>query len=76
LKAIILSKLNKDQQALQTIDLAMKIDPTNRKFYYLRGVLKLNLNDKTACDDLKKAADAGDESSTELIKKYCKGRVS
>ena len=54
----------------------MKLDPTNRKFYYLRGVLKLNLRDKSACDDLKKAADAGDESAAELMKTYCKGMKS
>jgi tetratricopeptide (TPR) repeat protein len=50
---------------------AAKVEPKNPDTYYLRGLAKLHLNDKTACNDLNTAASLGSKAAQEDVKKYC-----
>ena len=50
---------------------AVKVEPKNPDTFYLRGLAKLHLNDKTGCNDLNTAVSLGSKAAQEDLKKYC-----
>ena len=53
---------------------ALKIDPENEEVYYLRGLAKLNLKDKSgACADWNKAAALGSKEGARKQRKNIAG---
>ncbi|MBP7497250.1 MAG: hypothetical protein KA792_06280 [Bacteroidales bacterium] len=74
-----LSKLNlKDfEGALKDFDNALNLMPNYAEVFYLRGIVKdeINKRDK-ACEDWKKAEDLGMNQAKEMIKEFCNCEVS
>lgn len=67
-------KLRKSKEALPYFDAAIAAQPDYKEALGERGVAKLQLGEKSGCDDLNRAVALGEnaESVLELIKKYCK----
>jgi|GEM_PF-6432903 len=61
--------------ALKDYDQALALagnDLEKKHFYYDRGMLKLNVNDKTGCADLAKSAELGYELAKKALADSCK----
>ncbi len=69
-----LLKMRKAKEALPYFDAAIESKPTYKEALAERGVVKIQLGDKSGCDDLQKSVDLGEdaESVQEPIKTYCK----
>jgi len=51
---------------------SLEIDPSNTTYLFNRGFLRYKLGDEFGgCEDWKKATSLGDESSKEMLEKYC-----
>jgi len=65
--------LGKPQDALLDFDLALQADPEWAEAYYARAVTNIKLKqNRSACDDLRKAQEYGNDDAEQLLNKYCK----
>lgn len=65
-------RVGRNEEALQVLADAEKVDPTYSEIYRLRGLAQLQLKKNTeACENFKKAKELGNEEAQALIDKYC-----
>ncbi|MFZ2340440.1 MAG: tetratricopeptide repeat protein [Bacteroidales bacterium] len=60
------------QGAIEDFNKAIRINPSDDKSYYGRGLAKIVLNQKeSGCSDLQRALKLGNPQAKETILKYC-----
>jgi tetratricopeptide (TPR) repeat protein len=71
-RATIYEHLKLMKEALADLDRVLVINPVNSYALLYRGLYKLKLKDQSACADLKKALELGEQGALKPIKKNCK----
>ena len=64
--------MEKYEEALQDYSQAIERDDSDPDYYFNRALTQFYLNlNESACSDLKKAAQLGDEQATQYIGEFC-----
>jgi len=58
--------------SIEDFNVAIRIDPKDGGAYLNRGISKFHLDDKTACEDWKKAEQLGSKRAGDLLLNHCK----
>lgn len=72
-QALLHIRIGRNEQALQLLDDALKLDVDNAELYRLKGIAYVQLKKKTeACECFQKAKELGDKVVDALIEKHCR----
>jgi tetratricopeptide (TPR) repeat protein len=71
-RAIAYSHGKKYVEAVKDMDKAIELDEMNAAAYLYRGEFKKELKDESACADVKRAAQLGDQQAVQLVERFCK----
>ena len=72
-QALLHIRIGRNEQALQLLDDALKLDVDNAELYRLKGIAYVQLKKKTeACECFQKAKELGDKVVDSLIEKHCR----
>lgn len=72
-QALLHIRIGRNEQALQLLDDALKLDIDNAELYRLKGIAYVQLKKKTeACECFQKAKELGDKVVDALIEKHCR----
>ena len=70
-RAIVFGKMQKFNECLNDLNMALQMDPSSAEAHYWKGVAKVNLR-KDPCADFQTALKYGFEAAREPLLKYCR----
>jgi hypothetical protein len=71
MRAMAKSILGEQRSAIQDCSNAIKLNPKYAEAYFVRGLIKLALNDLSGCLDLSKSGELGYNQAYQVIRDYC-----
>ena len=71
-RAVININSNKVKSAIEDYSTLIQINPNDDVAYFSRGVARHMINDPSACNDLRKAVDLGNQNAPYAVQQFCK----